>query len=197
MPKKKNNRQHLLDAGLALLAEKPPEQVSLDEVADKAGVTKPMVYYYFGNKVGYYQNLIQYVEEVMLDLVNQCLSDGGSFRTIMKRFILQRVDCILNHPEFSSAFRIIVSNKELWGVQVREHFISIVRAFEPVFTGEIENGRIKPDANLQLVMATLNTLIEGAYRIHGRKFFETADTEKFADMITAMIFEGIGTGTRE
>ncbi len=49
-------RVQLLDAALALFAHRPPEEVSLDDVAEQAGVSRPLVYRYFpGGKQQLYE----------------------------------------------------------------------------------------------------------------------------------------------
>ncbi|MEU1053561.1 TetR/AcrR family transcriptional regulator [Streptomyces sp. NPDC005876] len=49
-------RSQLLDAALTLFANRPPEEVSLDDVAEQAGVSRPLVYRYFpGGKQQLYE----------------------------------------------------------------------------------------------------------------------------------------------
>ncbi|MFG3103375.1 TetR/AcrR family transcriptional regulator [Streptomyces sp. NPDC048182] len=49
-------RRQLLDAALALFAHRAPEEVSLDDVAERAGVSRPLVYRYFpGGKQQLYE----------------------------------------------------------------------------------------------------------------------------------------------
>ncbi|WP_028802141.1 TetR/AcrR family transcriptional regulator [Streptomyces sp. 142MFCol3.1] len=49
-------RSQLLDAALSLFAQRAPEEVSLDDVAEAAGVSRPLVYRYFpGGKQQLYE----------------------------------------------------------------------------------------------------------------------------------------------
>ncbi|MFF6997285.1 TetR/AcrR family transcriptional regulator [Streptomyces sp. NPDC008313] len=49
-------RSQLLEAALSLFAHRPPEEVSLDDVAEAAGVSRPLVYRYFpGGKQQLYE----------------------------------------------------------------------------------------------------------------------------------------------
>ncbi|MGW8061510.1 TetR/AcrR family transcriptional regulator [Streptomyces ziwulingensis] len=49
-------RVQLLDAALVLFAHRPPQEVSLDDVAEQAGVSRPLVYRYFpGGKQQLYE----------------------------------------------------------------------------------------------------------------------------------------------
>lgn len=43
-------RDHLLDLGARLFAERPYEEVHIDQIAEQAGVSRGLVYYYFPDK---------------------------------------------------------------------------------------------------------------------------------------------------
>ena len=40
-------KRHLIEVALTLFAQKPPEQVSIDDIAEHANVSRPLVYRYF------------------------------------------------------------------------------------------------------------------------------------------------------
>ncbi|HVD28025.1 MAG TPA: helix-turn-helix domain-containing protein, partial [Mycobacteriales bacterium] len=48
----KERREQLLDVGRSLFAEKGFEATSTEEIASRAGVSKPIVYEHFGGKEG-------------------------------------------------------------------------------------------------------------------------------------------------
>ncbi len=50
----RERREQLLDIGRAIFAEKGYEAVSVEEIAQRAGVSKPVVYEHFGGKEGLY-----------------------------------------------------------------------------------------------------------------------------------------------
>lgn len=53
-------RTQLLDAALELFAHRPPDEVSLDDVAEAAGVSRPLVYRYFpGGKQQLYERALR------------------------------------------------------------------------------------------------------------------------------------------
>ncbi len=196
MPKRSDNQQRLLDAGLAILCEKTPEEISMDEVAARAGVTKPMVYYYFGSKVGFYQKLVKHIEDSLFEMVEQCLSPGISFREALKNIIAIRVDQTVNQPELSNAIRIMATTKTICGAEARARIVRMFNRLEPVFNTAIERGEVRPDADLHLTMGMLNSLLDGALRIKGIDFFKSVRPEDFAEKMVQMVFDGIGKGER-
>ncbi|MCY7373200.1 MAG: TetR/AcrR family transcriptional regulator, partial [Spirochaetaceae bacterium] len=50
----KERREQLLDVGRSLFAQKGFDATSVEEIALKAGVSKPVVYEHFGGKEGLY-----------------------------------------------------------------------------------------------------------------------------------------------
>lgn len=192
MSKTKNNQQKLLEAGLAILCEKRPEEISMEEVATRAGVTKPMVYYYFGNKVGFYQKLVKHVEEALSEMVNRCIYPGISFREALKNMIAMRIEQTVNNPEVSNSVRIMATTKSICGAESRDRIVGMFSKLEPVFRNAVENGEVRPDADLQLTMGIMNSLLDGALRMKGIEFFKQAEPEDLAGKIVQMIFDGIG-----
>lgn len=65
-------RSQLLDAALSLFAHRVPEEVSLDDVAEAAGVSRPLVYRYFpGGKQQLYEAALRSAAEEL----EQCFAE--------------------------------------------------------------------------------------------------------------------------
>jgi AcrR family transcriptional regulator len=65
-------RSQLLEAALSLFAHRAPEEVSLDDVAEAAGVSRPLVYRYFpGGK----QQLYEAALRTAADELEQCFAE--------------------------------------------------------------------------------------------------------------------------
>ncbi|MBC9711307.1 TetR family transcriptional regulator [Streptomyces sp. TRM66268-LWL] len=65
-------RSQLLEAALGLFAHRAPEEVSLDDVAEAAGVSRPLVYRYFpGGK----QQLYEAALRSAADVLEQCFDE--------------------------------------------------------------------------------------------------------------------------
>ncbi|MFJ5531311.1 TetR/AcrR family transcriptional regulator [Streptomyces sp. NPDC093261] len=65
-------RTQLLDAALSLFAHRAPEEVSLDDVAEAAGVSRPLVYRYFpGGKQQLYEAALRSAAEEL----QQCFAE--------------------------------------------------------------------------------------------------------------------------
>jgi AcrR family transcriptional regulator len=100
----KERRQQLLDVARALFAEKGFDGASIEEIAHRAGVSKPVVYEHFGGKEGIYAVVVDREMQNMLDLVVSALSAGNP-----RDLLEQAAVALLNYIESSTdGFRILV-----------------------------------------------------------------------------------------
>jgi AcrR family transcriptional regulator len=71
-------RAQLLDVGRAVFAERGFELTSMDEIASRAGITKPIVYEHFGSKEGLYAAVVEREMDDLVARVSHALSRGTS-----------------------------------------------------------------------------------------------------------------------
>ncbi len=72
----KQRREQLLDVGRKLFAQKGYEAVSVEEIAAKAGVSKPVVYEHFGGKEGLYAVVVDREVNHLLQIIGDALTAG-------------------------------------------------------------------------------------------------------------------------
>lgn len=75
-------RDQLLDIGAALFAEKPYEDVLMEEVAERAGVTRGLMYHYFPNKRDFYAAIFQRASDQLLATTE--LADNRTFAELVE-----------------------------------------------------------------------------------------------------------------
>ena len=97
-------RTQLLDIGRKLFAERGFEATSIEELAARAGVTKPVVYEHFGGKEGLYAVVVDREMERILAGITGALS-GGSARELLEQAALAFLVYIEEQPD---GFRILV-----------------------------------------------------------------------------------------
>lgn len=69
-------RQQLLDVGRTLFAERGFDAASVEEVANRAGVSKPVIYSHFGGKEGLYTAVVDREMSRLLQMMSDALGDG-------------------------------------------------------------------------------------------------------------------------
>jgi AcrR family transcriptional regulator len=93
-------RERLLGAALTLFNEKGYAAASVREIVEAAGVTKPVLYYYFGNKEGIYLELMRNSYGTFEELAAQTVGAGGSAKERLVRFCSVLFDASLERlPE--------------------------------------------------------------------------------------------------
>ncbi|MDV6011487.1 TetR/AcrR family transcriptional regulator [Haloechinothrix sp. LS1_15] len=97
-------RQQLLDVAKELFAEKGFEGASIEEIAHRADVSKPVVYEHFGGKEGVYAVVVDRETHLLLDRMVAALH-GGHPRAMLE----QAAVALLGYVEEShDGFRILV-----------------------------------------------------------------------------------------
>jgi AcrR family transcriptional regulator len=70
-------RRQLLDAALEAFADRGFHATSMNDVADLAGVTKPVLYQHFGSKRALYQELLDDVAATLETRIHEATATGG------------------------------------------------------------------------------------------------------------------------
>lgn len=99
--------QQILEAAHALFAERGYEAVTMDDVAARVGVTKPLLYNYMGNKERLYLRSIERSAQALRSLVVEAVADAdgpdAAFRAGVEAF-----------------FAFVASDREAWQVLFAE-----------------------------------------------------------------------------
>jgi AcrR family transcriptional regulator len=98
-------REQLLDVGRALFAERGYPGASIEEVAHRAGVSKPVVYEHFGGKEGLYAVVVDREMRWLLELITSALSAAGHPRELLEQAALALLGYIQDRTD---GFRILV-----------------------------------------------------------------------------------------
>lgn len=87
-------RTQLLEVASALLFEKGVEAVRIPEVADRAGVTRPVVYRFFPSRQAIFIALLEELGMAIDDTLEAALEESEDLYTIVKAYIHTLCDCI-------------------------------------------------------------------------------------------------------
>jgi AcrR family transcriptional regulator len=97
-------RQQLLDIGRELFGQKGYEATSIEEIAARADVSKPVVYEHFGGKEGLYAVVVDREMQRLLDRFTSALSAPGHPRELLERAALVLLDYI---EDDTDGFRVL------------------------------------------------------------------------------------------
>jgi AcrR family transcriptional regulator len=97
-------RRQLLDIGRELFAQKGFEATSIEELAARADVSKPVVYEHFGGKEGLYAVVVEREMQLLLGRFTSALDRPGSPRDLLERAALVLLDYIESDTD---GFRVL------------------------------------------------------------------------------------------
>ena len=101
----KERREQLLDVSRRLFAEKGFDGTSVEEIASRASVSKPVVYEHFGGKEGIYAVVVDREVQALTTVLTDALTSGGHPKVLLERTAL----ALLGYIETSTdGFRILV-----------------------------------------------------------------------------------------
>ncbi|WP_246559410.1 TetR/AcrR family transcriptional regulator [Citrifermentans pelophilum] len=81
-------RERLLAEGLRLFTSKGYAGTTVREIVEAAGVTKPVLYYYFNSKEGLYLSLMESSYAVFAERMNDLVAKSGTARERMEHLCL-------------------------------------------------------------------------------------------------------------
>ena len=101
----KQRREQLVQVGRKLFAAKGYEGTSVEEIAARAGVSKPVVYEHFGGKEGAYAVVVDRETQVLHTSIRSALTTpGAGSRELLERGAMALLDYIDGCPD---GFRIL------------------------------------------------------------------------------------------
>ena len=101
----KERREQLLAVSRTLFAEKGFDGTSIEEIAARAQVSKPVVYEHFGGKEGVYAVIVDREVQALTRALTSALEAGGHPKVLVERTALALLDYIEDNED---GFRVLV-----------------------------------------------------------------------------------------
>ena len=187
-----SNKDKLLKAGIELLSKKTFSEISMDQVAELSGLSKPMIYYYFNNKEGYYKALAGYLLQIARSMNKKILRPDLSLRENMTNYVRFRIGFVEKNPGISRAFMSMITDPNI-GLLIEdmqdEFNVMRIEFIDPIFDAAKRNGEILPDTNGLMVIMTLNSFLVAISMkiLNGIPIHSDIDIEEIVDIL----FNGI------
>jgi len=102
-------REQLIEIARKVFAERGFDGASVEEIAARAEVSKPVVYEHFGGKEGLYAVVVDREVRQLLDMMRTALSQGSA-RMLLEQAAVALLDYI---EQSSDGFRILVRDSPL------------------------------------------------------------------------------------
>jgi AcrR family transcriptional regulator len=115
-----DRREQLIETARALFAERGFDGTSIEEIAARAEVSKPVVYEHFGGKEGVYAVVVDREVRTLLTMMQDALTAAGP-RMLLEQAALALLDYI---EQSSDGFRILVRDSPIGSAS--GSFVSII-----------------------------------------------------------------------
>jgi TetR/AcrR family transcriptional regulator, cholesterol catabolism regulator len=151
--RKAAREEELVAQALKLFSEDGYRETSLQDVADKLGITRPLFYYYFKSKDDLLWRIIGHLGDQLLEDARPIADSSASPRDKLRRVLEAHVEALLGNAE---AFRVYFAERH----QVRDERDRRLRrgehAYQALLVEIIEQGQaegtFKDDPAMVLVM---------------------------------------------
>nr|WP_228552916.1 MULTISPECIES: TetR/AcrR family transcriptional regulator [Mumia] len=161
-------REQLIAIARTLFADRGVDGTTVEEIAARASVSKPVVYEHFGGKEGLYAVVVDREVRTLLDMMRAALTSGGP-----RELLQQAAFALLTYVETSSdGFRILVRDAPVGSPT--GSYVSIIgdiaSRVEDILAGEFKrrgyDSKLAP-MYAQMLVGMVSTT--GQWWLHARK----------------------------
>lgn len=149
-------RSQLLDLGVRLLATRSLDELSIDLLAEEAGISRGLLYHYFGNKHAFHEAVVRRAAD---DLIEQTAppSDGEPMVRLVSSLAAYVDYVVANHEGYLSLVKAAAGGNET----LREIYEEARSALNGRVFREDAQGEIIPDTPVtRLVVRGWSAMIE-------------------------------------
>ncbi len=162
-------REQLLQVSRGLFAEKGFDGTSVEEIAARAEVSKPVVYEHFGGKEGIYAVVVDREVQALTTALTGALAAGGHPKVMVERTALALLDYIEAHED---GFRILVRDSPV--AQATGTFSSLIgdvaTQVEHILVAQFRSNGLEPRvAPLYAQMLVGMIALTGQYWLDARQ----------------------------
>jgi AcrR family transcriptional regulator len=180
-------RRQLLDAALAVFVAQGYHAAAMDDIAEKAGVSKPVLYQHFPGKRDLYLALLDESAESLLDALRVAMTsttdNKARVRATMRAYYTYVEDK-------NGAFRLVFESDLTGEPEVRERVEAVGRKCAELISHVIAEDTGLPEAECRLLGAGL----AGVAQVTARAWTANAEAisrEDAIDLVSSLMWRGI------
>lgn len=197
--KTQDTEEQILEAAKEVFQKKGMDGSRMQEIADKAGINKSMLHYYYRSKQLLFEAVFTSAFSLVAPQITKILNDDSTIEEKVKEFTHNYISFMAKHPYLPNFIIQELNRNPKFFEKLQESagFPSLEK-FEKQVATEVEQGRLKPINGKQLFVniISLNVfpfvatpLIKGLLRIDDNGFKELIEARKtmVSDFIIASI----------
>ncbi len=159
-------REQLISVGREVFAADGVQGATVEDIATRAGVTKPVVYEHFGGKEGLYAVVVDRAITDILASITDALAEPAEFRVLIERAVLALFTFMETSP---SSFEVLVRSSPAWysGGSAASLMSAIAGHVEKMFDAAFEQDGFDPAAAPIYAQGMIGAItLSGVWWIH-------------------------------
>ncbi len=155
-----NSKEKIIDAAIGVFFEKGFDAASMREIAEKAGLTKPMIYYHFKNKEALYLGLLEENLELFYQGLELLLTKDSKPQATLSAIIDHFEQTFAKGAKvYNIIQREISGNGHYVALLTDKYFIKVSQRIAGFLQQGQKLGFIRPDLDAQLVEMSLVSML--------------------------------------
>lgn len=154
--KDKNTENQILEAAEAVFQSKGMDGARMQEIADKAGINKALLHYYYRSKQLLFEAVFKQAFSLLAPQLDRIINDDSSIEEKIRNFTFNYISFVSNHPYLPNFIIQELNRNPGFAERLRhtEGFPNIEK-FKQQVNEEIEKGTIMPIKAEQLLINIL------------------------------------------
>lgn len=186
-------RKKLLDSALEVMCEKPFSNVSMNEIAERVGLSKGAVYWHFRNKGAI---VVELVREICCAISNEPVikSDGADSLNVIRSFYKDRIHKRTSCSDWLGKLTILFQRKLEWPVEVHkevhefltECITKEIKAVEAILREGQKKGVVRSDISAKDISTVIAATFFGFFVVIGTSplyMMEEVNMLKYTDFV--------------
>ncbi|MGH3264301.1 MAG: TetR/AcrR family transcriptional regulator, partial [Trebonia sp.] len=190
-----DRRAELLALGAEVFGKRPYDDVRIDEIAERAGVSRALMYHYFPDKRAFFAAVVKDEADRLYENTNMDDASGLTMYEEIRVGVLAYMAYHQQNPEAAWAAYVGLGRSDpvLLGVEddaknrQMEHIMSRINQL----LGEVNKSRVEPDVDRHL-RVILNGWLALTFEICRQRIIDpTTDPDKLADACAHALLDAI------
>lgn len=157
--KESSRRTQIMVSGLEVFAEKGFHLASMDDIADRAGVSKPILYQHFSSKQDFYLGVLDERVDVLVQQINDAIDGAEGNRNRLEAAIACYFKLV---DDADHGFRLIFESDFTMNHEVRARVEDVVSQVSRIVGTEVANQTGKSIGEANILAAGLCGMAQAA-----------------------------------